>query len=119
MLREPWRFNPDLSTAETLPSWYYLDPGVLHDENRKVFGRTWQLVGHVDQIPEPGSYFPTVIAEEPVLITRDREGTVHAMSNVCRHRAGPVLSDAVHNADLQCDDNALNHSPIGKFTDTS
>ena len=118
MLREPWRFNPDLSTAETLPSWYYLDPGVLHEEYRKVFGRTWQLVGHVDQIPDPGSYFPTVIAEEPVLITRDREGTVHAMSNVCRHRAGPVVWNAGKKPVLQCGYHGWTYSLDGKLQGT-
>lgn len=102
MAREPFRYDPNLATASTLPAWYYLDAGVLEEENRQIFGRTWQLVGHLDQVAEPGSYFSTVIAGEPVLITRDKQAALHAMSNVCRHRAGPVAQGQGQKPVLQC-----------------
>src|SRR5262249_10128623 len=41
-------------------------------------------------IAVPETYFTTEIAGEPVLVLRDKSGTLRAFSNVCRHRAGPI-----------------------------
>lgn len=118
MLREPFTFDPNLATASTLPSSYYLDPGVLDEENRRIFGRTWQLVGHVDQLPEPGSYFSTTIVDEPILITRDKQGLLHALSNVCRHRAGPVVRGEGKKPALQCGYHGWTYSLDGRLLAT-
>ncbi|HEX2120524.1 MAG TPA: Rieske 2Fe-2S domain-containing protein, partial [Thermoanaerobaculia bacterium] len=85
-----WQFDPRLAHASTLPSRYYIDPSVLDEENRRVFARTWQLVGRLDQVREPGQFFTTTIANEPLLVVRGGDGVLRAMSNVCRHRAGPI-----------------------------
>ncbi|MBW3671314.1 MAG: Rieske 2Fe-2S domain-containing protein [Acidobacteria bacterium] len=82
----------DLSTAATIPADWYLDVEMLETERRTVFSSTWQLAAHLDQLAEPGAYVSTEIAGEPVLIARGRDGELRAMSNVCRHRAGPVVT---------------------------
>ncbi|HEX7832547.1 MAG TPA: Rieske 2Fe-2S domain-containing protein, partial [Thermoanaerobaculia bacterium] len=79
-----------LEYASTLPSRFYIDAQVLADEQRNVFARTWQLVGHASQVSETGQFFTTTVADEPLLIVRGNDGVVRAMSNVCRHRAGPI-----------------------------
>ena len=117
-MHDNFRFDPNLATASTLPSWYYLDAAVLEEENRKVFGRTWQLVGYTEQLAEPGSHFPVTIAGEPVLITRDREGKLHAMSNVCRHRAGPVVWNEGKKPVLQCGYHGWTYGLDGKLLGT-
>jgi choline monooxygenase len=94
--------DPRLEYAATLPSRYYIDAAVLEAENRNVFGKTWQLAGRADQVREAGSYFTTAIAGEPLLIVRGQDGVLRAMSNVCRHRAGPVASGAGKRPVLQC-----------------
>jgi choline monooxygenase len=85
-------FERQLSRASTPPSRWYADPEVLAREQQRVFGRTWQPVGGVDQIPSPGDYVTSTVANEPVIILRREGGVIAAMSNVCRHRAGPVAS---------------------------
>lgn len=82
----------DLSTASTIPADWYLDDEMLETERRTVFASTWQLAARLDQLSEPGAYVATEIAGEPVLIARGRDGELRAMSNVCRHRAGPVAT---------------------------
>ncbi|HVG24702.1 MAG TPA: Rieske 2Fe-2S domain-containing protein, partial [Thermoanaerobaculia bacterium] len=82
--------DPRLEFAATLPSRVYSDPAVLDAENRNVFGRTWQLVGNSAQVGEAGQFFTAVVAEEPVIVVRGNDGVLRAMSNVCRHRAGPI-----------------------------
>ena len=85
-----YQFDSRLAFAATIPSGYYTEPSFLHAENRTVFGRTWQLAGRAEQVREPGSFFTTSVAGEPLLIVRGSDGEVRALSNVCRHRAGPV-----------------------------
>ncbi len=79
-----------LSHAATIPSWCYTDPASLVAERDRIFARTWQMVGREDQVAAPGSYFSTAVAGEPLLLVRGSDGRLRALSNVCRHRAGPV-----------------------------
>ena len=91
-----------LEYASTIPSRYYIDRAVLADENRAVFGRTWQLAGHAGQVAEGGQFFATTVGGEPVLVVRGNDGELRAMSNVCRHRAGPVVKGCGRKPILQC-----------------
>ena len=97
-----YRFDPQLSRASTIPSSYYNDAAVIDEENRTIFSKSWQLVGHDDQLRERGQFFTTNVAGEPLLIVRGDDGATRALSNVCRHRAGPVAKGAGKRASLQC-----------------
>src|SRR5204862_6169528 len=97
-----FRFEPDLSLARTLPSSWYVDPQRLEVERERVFGRSWQLVGHTEQARLPGDYFTCQVAGEPLVVTRAEDGALHAFSNVCRHRAGPVARGSGHRKSLMC-----------------
>ena len=97
-----YRFEPRLALASTIPSNYYNDPAVLAEENRSIFARTWQLAGHAQQVSERGQFFTTTVAGEPLLIVRGDDGELRALSNVCRHRAGPVAKGEGKRASLQC-----------------
>jgi choline monooxygenase len=97
-----YRFDPRLAFASTLPSNYYIDPSVLASENRNVFARMWQLVGRAGQVAEKGQFFTTAVADEPLLIVRGDDGELRALSNVCRHRGGPVAKGEGKRPVLQC-----------------
>jgi len=113
-----WQFDPRLAHAATLPSRYYFDPAVLAEENRRLFARTWQLAGHVDQVRDAGQYFTATIAGEPVLIVRGNDGVLRAMSNVCRHRAGPVAKGEGKRPVLQCGYHGWTYSLDGRLAVT-
>ncbi|WP_433336624.1 aromatic ring-hydroxylating oxygenase subunit alpha [Spirillospora sp. CA-294931] len=84
----------------SLPPRAFTDPGLYELERVKVWGRSWVLVAHADQLAATGDYVSLSIAGEPVLITRDEDGVLHAMSPVCRHRLMPVVeSDTSGNAE--------------------
>jgi choline monooxygenase len=97
-----YRFDRRLAHAATIPSRYYIDPTVLVDENRCVFGKTWQLVGRAEQVRQPGQFFTAEIAGEPLLIVRGNDRALRALSNVCRHRAGPIAKGEGKRPVLQC-----------------
>jgi choline monooxygenase len=73
----------------TPPASFYIDPDRLRRERDEVFARSWQLVGRVEQLAQPGDYFTTQLGNEPLLFTNDN-GTLRGFFNVCRHRAGPI-----------------------------
>jgi choline monooxygenase len=84
-----WQVDPNIARAWTLPSQLYVDPAVHAREMEQIFARTWQVVGHCDQVAKPGDYFTTETAGEPLLIVRGADGKLRGFHNVCRHRAGP------------------------------
>ena len=73
----------------TPPADFYIDPSRLRSERDHIFARSWQIVGHVGQLANPGDYFTTRLGNEPLLFTNDG-GTIRGFFNVCRHRAGPI-----------------------------
>jgi choline monooxygenase len=80
-----------LSRAWTLPAKLYFDAAVFATEKERIFFRSWQVVGHRDQVEHPGDYFTTELVGEPLLIVRGTGGELRGFYNVCRHRAGPPV----------------------------
>jgi choline monooxygenase len=114
---KPYRFEPDLSRAATVPAAWYRDPVVLAREQERLFARTWQLVGHRDQLARPGDFFTCTVAEEPVLVAREGE-TTRALSNVCRHRAGPVATGTGNRKVFTCGYHGWSYGPDGRLLGT-
>src|SRR5215831_5920936 len=85
-----FRVESEIENAWTLPATLYTDPTVFAREREKIFYRTWQVVGHVSQVLEPGDYFTTDLAGEPLLLVRGTDQRLRGFYNVCRHRAGAV-----------------------------
>jgi len=81
-------------TRVTLPARAYTDPEVFERERREVFARAWVLACHASELTTPGSYVTTSIAGEPVAVLRAADGSLRALSNVCRHRAMTILTGA-------------------------
>ena len=111
-------FDPDLSSAATLPSAWYRDPQLAALEQDRIFAKTWQLVGHSEQVRLPGDYFTCTVAEEPLVVTRAEDGAIHAFSNVCRHRAGPVARGAGHRKALMCGYHGWTYTLDGRLQST-
>jgi choline monooxygenase len=86
---ESLSIDPDISRAWSLPAAFYTDPSVLVLEQERIFGRTWQVVGHSQQLTNPGDFFTTELHGEPLLLVRGAGGELRGFYNVCRHRAGP------------------------------
>ena len=110
--------DPRLPFASTLPASYYIDPDVLAAEKREVFGKTWQLAGRAEQVREPGMFFTASIADEPLLIVRGSDGEVRALSNVCRHRAGPVATGEGKRNVLPCGYHGWTYALDGRLLKT-
>src|SRR5437660_7031591 len=90
----PTRAADPALAGTALEPRYYTDPTLLEAEQQLIFERTWQLAGHVSQLPRAGSYITAAAGTQPVLVVRDESGELRAYLNVCRHRASRLLSGA-------------------------
>ncbi|MEL0075835.1 MAG: SRPBCC family protein, partial [Ilumatobacter sp.] len=59
-------------------------------------------VGRAERIPEPGDWFTVNIAREPIIVVRDKEGDIRAMSAVCQHRAMQVCEGEGNTTTFKC-----------------
>ncbi|MBI1205987.1 MAG: Rieske 2Fe-2S domain-containing protein [Azospirillum sp.] len=64
----------------------FTDPDYFDLEMRYVFEGNWIYLAHESQIPEPGDYLTVTMGRQPVIITRDKQGELHALINACAHR---------------------------------
>jgi phenylpropionate dioxygenase-like ring-hydroxylating dioxygenase large terminal subunit len=77
--------------ARAMPKSVYTSPSFAQLEDRHIFGQEWLCAGRAESLPKPGDYLTMKIAGEPVVVLRDRDGEIRAMSNVCRHRMSVLL----------------------------
>ncbi len=92
----------DLAAASTLPARWYTEPRFLEQEKERIFYKTWQPVGRVDQVRRPGDFFACEVVGRPVVVTRGLDEQLRAFYNVCPHRAGPVALGQGNRKSLQC-----------------
>lgn len=76
----------------------FTDPAVFEDELRNIFYRMWVFLGHEDEVAHPGDYKLKWIGRQSVIMSRDEDGTVHALMNRCRHRGNAVCAAEQGNA---------------------
>src|SRR6266481_266448 len=77
-----------------LPAWVYNHPAMTRLEQQRVLMPSWQLVCHVNSIPKAGDYETFDLGPESVVVLRDRDGSIRAFHNVCRHRGARLLDGA-------------------------
>jgi phenylpropionate dioxygenase-like ring-hydroxylating dioxygenase large terminal subunit len=99
---ESWQPQFLESEARTFPAEMYTDPEIYRLEKRHIFGKAWCYVGHTSQLPEAGSYFTVEIAEQPLVILRNRAGELRAFFNICTHRGGAVAEGSGKCSYLKC-----------------
>jgi 3-phenylpropionate/trans-cinnamate dioxygenase alpha subunit len=69
----------------------FTDRRLYDQEQARVFATSWLFLGHVEQLQKAGDFFTTFMGEDPVIVTKDKGGVIHAFLNSCRHRGARVL----------------------------
>jgi nitrite reductase/ring-hydroxylating ferredoxin subunit len=108
----------DVNAAESLPPQCYTDRDFFEFEKKAVFHRAWRCVGREAWLKEPGEYFATSHADEPMLIVRNRDGVLKAMSSVCQHRGMLVAEGKGKAPSFRCPYHHWTYSLDGKLVGT-
>jgi phenylpropionate dioxygenase-like ring-hydroxylating dioxygenase large terminal subunit len=77
--------------AHALPAWVYNNAELTRLELERVLKPSWQIVCHVNSIPNTGDFETFDLGAESVMVLRDRDGSIRAFHNVCRHRGARLL----------------------------
>ncbi len=75
----------------SLPAWTYSSEAFFAAERENLFAGAWQLVCHLNDIPETGDYFTFDFLGELIVVLRGEDDEPRAFHNVCRHRAARLL----------------------------
>jgi phenylpropionate dioxygenase-like ring-hydroxylating dioxygenase large terminal subunit len=77
-----------------LPAWVYNNAEMTRLEHERILMPSWQIVCHVNSIPKAGDFETFDLGPESVFVLRDRDGSIRAFHNVCRHRGARLLDGA-------------------------
>ena len=91
-----------MATVPTLPSAWYVDAELLERERTRVLRSGWQYLGPADPVAEPGTFAAFDLAGLPIVVTRDGDGVLRGLVNVCRHRGAIVAEGCGARKTLQC-----------------
>ena len=100
---------------EPLPWAWYVSPEVLRLEEERIFRGAWHYAGPAEWVAEPGDRFPCRAGDVPIAVVRDREQTVRAFLNVCRHRGSVIVSERGRRETLQCPYHAWTYELDGRL----
>jgi anthranilate 1,2-dioxygenase large subunit len=77
-----------------VPYQVFFDPAIHAAEQQRLFrGPTWNYVALAAELPNPGDFKATFIGDTPIVVTRDKDGALHAFVNRCAHRGALVCRD--------------------------
>ncbi|MBT3427896.1 MAG: aromatic ring-hydroxylating dioxygenase subunit alpha [Gammaproteobacteria bacterium] len=80
-----------------IDNYFYRSHLVYQRELNQLVFRSWVYAAHISEIPNPGDYQLISIGEDSIIISRDAQGDIHAMHNICRHRGSRVCEEQAGN----------------------
>ncbi len=110
-------FHSETLFASTLPGRYYYDEAIYKLEQERIFSGMWVCAGRAEAIAEPGMYQTITIGQESIVMVRDRDQSLSAFLNVCRHRGARLCpeSSGKGRGSLQCRYHAWTYGLDGRL----
>ena len=109
-------YHEDPAASMSLRADAYTSPAWFAHEQQAIFARTWQWIGHVENVRDAGSYVTAQIAGMSIVVVRTHEGELKAFYNVCKHRAHELVSGAGTTRNLVCPYHAWTYDLDGHLT---
>ena len=86
----------------SIPPVCYTDDGISTAEVDALFRGGWIGVGRADLVATPGDFAALDIAEQSIILLRDRDGRLRAFANTCRHRGARLLEGDGNCRGIRC-----------------
>jgi Rieske 2Fe-2S family protein len=97
----------------------YSSESVFKRERDRILHRSWYYVARADPL-SPGDRLVANVAGESVLIVCDRDGTLYAHANVCRHRGAQLCAESGPGpkSSISCPYHAFSYALDGRLIGT-
>ncbi len=107
--------DPDIRRAKTLSSAFYTDERYFELSKEKIFARSWQFAGGVDEFEnlKPVTLLPGML-DEPILLSKTADA-VKCLSNVCTHRGKILVEEQCKASLIRCGYHGRRFDLDGKF----
>jgi benzoate/toluate 1,2-dioxygenase alpha subunit len=68
----------------------FTDPDLFELEMKYIFEGNWIYLAHESQLANNNDYLTMFMGRQPIIVSRDRKGQLHAVLNACAHRGAMV-----------------------------
>ena len=104
-------FDPE----HALPNAFYRDPVVHAAEMAGIWHGDWVFVTTEDAVSGRGDQLPIIVGDQPVLLLRNQEGELRALSNLCAHRGTLLVEHPARAKRIQCPYHAWTYNDSGRL----
>lgn len=109
---------PIVDGERTLPGKYYHSKEIYKEEVEKIFNKFWIYACRVEEIPAIGDFKLIQVADESLIIVRDKSKEIKVHFNVCRHRGTQLCTEERGNfkaKSIQCPYHAWTYGLDGQL----
>ena len=101
-----------------IPYWIYSDRDLYAEEQARIFrGDAWTFLCLEAELPRPNTFRVSNLGDMPVVVTRDRDGVIHAFENRCAHRGSLLcLKERGEAREIVCVYHNWTYDLAGKLT---
>jgi len=94
----------------------FSDAEIYEREKKTIFNKCWLFLCHESQLENRGDFFSTYMGEEPVVVSRHKDGEIYAFINSCRHRGLRVCrADSGNSNSHTCPYHGWNYGTDGQL----
>ena len=101
--------------ARAMPTSVYTSEDFVEAELKHVFSKDWYCVGRAYSLSKTGDYVTAELAGQPIVVLRDADHQLRAMSNVCLHRMSTLLQGRGNAKTIVCPYHAWTYNLDGKL----
>lgn len=109
---------PIIDGTRTLPGKYYHSNEIFQEEVEKIFYKFWLYACREEEIQSVGDYKLIQVADESLILVRDKSDKIKALFNVCSHRGTQLCTEPKGNfktKSIQCPYHAWTYALDGKL----
>jgi phenylpropionate dioxygenase-like ring-hydroxylating dioxygenase large terminal subunit len=101
-----------------IPYWIYSDRDLYAEEQARIFrGDAWTFLCLEAELPGPNTFRVSNLGDMPVVVTRDKDGIIHAFENRCAHRGSLLcLKERGEAREIVCVYHNWTYDLTGKLT---
>ncbi len=106
-----YSFDP----SRALPNDAFRSAHLAALEHDHIWHADWVFVATEDAIANPGDQLPVAVGNQPVLLVRQQDGTLAALSNLCAHRGTLLVEEPANGKRVQCPYHAWTYAEDGRL----